>query len=222
MGRCSAPPGADLRRVGFGGRARQSTRARVRAARSCTRMRYIHWRPARGNASRNRARCREVVGEPGGSYRCTHHIGTSYSHYICCRTRGERRRRPFRTDLTGVLDWLDHPESIHGTWSGGYPRNWSPKMETTAAALGMSRTSRMVVLELVLTETDGAHIVRLSGPEIRIPERIWSEHPSKVSGRFASLNLFMGWGLWRTLIRATKCRGYIRERKRAKRDFAEK
>ena len=150
----------------------------------------------------------------------THHIGTEHSHYISCPARGERRRRPFRTDTTGVLEWLDHPESIHGTWSGGYPRNWSPKMETTAATLGMTRTSRTVALELVLTETDSGQSIRLSGPEIRIPDRVWRELPPRTPSWFAFLNPFKRYGLWKTLVRATMVRECSRQRIRAKQDFA--
>lgn len=90
-----------------------------------------------------------------------HHIGVRHSHYICCPSRGERRRRPFRTDTAGVLDWIDYPESIHGTWRGGYPCNWSPELETTAATLGMTVNDRTVVLDLVLTETAGENTIRL-------------------------------------------------------------
>jgi len=151
-----------------------------------------------------------------------HHIGVRHPHYISCPDRGERRRRPFRTDAAGALDWLDYPESILGTWRGGYPCNWSPKMETTTVTLGMTRNRRTVVLDLVLTETDSGNTVRLSGPEIRVPDRIWCEHPSKTSGWFASLSLPAIRGLWQKLVRANRYREHVRERQRAKRDFAVK
>ena len=150
------------------------------------------------------------------------HVGVRHSHYICCPTPGERRRRPFRADSTGVLDWLDYAEPVNGKGSGRYPRNWSPTMETTAAALGIGGESRNVALDLVLTQTDTGNTVRLCGPTFRIPDRIWNERPSepKIPGLPASLNPFVRSGLWRTLARAARYQECIRERRCAKRLFA--
>ena len=150
------------------------------------------------------------------------HVGVKHSHYICCPARGERRRRPFRTDSTGVLNWLDHAESVNGKGNGRYPCNWSPRMETTVAALGIDGENRNVALDLVLTQTDTANTVRLCGPTYRIPDRIWNERPSelKIPGLPVSFNPFVRGGLWRTLARAARSRACIRERKYAKRLFA--
>lgn len=152
------------------------------------------------------------------------HVGAKHSHYISCRARGEGRRRPFRTDRNGVLDWLDHAESVNGKGTGGYPYNFSPKMETTAAALRMTDESRDVSLDLVLTESETGNTVRLRGPSIHIPDRIWNEPPSEptVPGLFASFSLLGRDGLWRTLARAARHRECIRERRWAKRDFSAK
>jgi len=149
------------------------------------------------------------------------HVGAGQSHYICCPARGEGRRRPFRTDRSGVLEWLDHPEPFDEMGSR-YPHNWSPRMETTAATLGLTDERRSVALDLVLTETDAANAVRLRGPTILIPDRIWYARPSKTKNPelLASLNPFVRGGLWRTLARAARSRECIRERRRVKRDFA--
>ena len=149
-------------------------------------------------------------------------VGVKHSHYICCPARGERRRRPFRADRTGVLDWLDYAESIDGKGSGRYPCNWSPRMETTAAALGIDGESRNVALVLVLTQSDTANTVRLCGPRFQIPDRFWNERPTepKIPGLSASLIPFVRNDLWRTLTRAARYRACTRERKCAKRLFA--
>ena len=68
-------------------------------------------------------------------------------------------------------------EPVDGKGNGGYPHNWSPKMEATAATLGMNNESRNVSLELVLAEADSGNTVRLRGPSIRIPDRFWNELP---------------------------------------------
>ena len=151
-----------------------------------------------------------------------HHVGTGHSHYISCPARGEARRQPFRADGNGVLDWLDCVEPVERMGSGGYPRNLSPTMEATAGALGLTDESRTVALDLVLTETGGGRTVRLCGPGILIPDRIWYARPSKsrAPDLLASLNPFVRGGLWRTLARAARTRGCVRERRRAKRAFA--
>ena len=115
-------------------------------------------------------------------------------------------------------------EPVDGKGNGGYPYNWSPKMEATTATLGMNNESRNVSLELVLAEADSGNTVRLRGPSIRIPDRLWNECLSepKTPGLFASLNPFVRNGLWRMLARAARHQECIRERRCAKRDFAAK
>ena len=152
------------------------------------------------------------------------HIGERHTHYICCPTRGEGVRRAFRTDRTGVLDWLDYAEPFGGNGRGGFPCNWSPRMETTAAALRMSPESPHVALGLVLTEVESGHTIRLSGPDMTVPDRIWREPPPKLAirGWFASFNPFARGGLLWTLARAARYRECVRARRSAKREFVAK
>ena len=159
-----------------------------------------------------------------GSTAAAHHVGERHSHYICCPTRGEGVRRAFRTDRSGVLDWLDYAEPFEGNSSGGYPFNWSPRMETTAAALRMSPESPTVALELVLIEMESGYTVRLSGPDVTVPDRIWHEPlpKSTTRSRFASFNPFARGGLLRTLARAARYRECVLERRSAKREFVAK
>ena len=154
----------------------------------------------------------------------TRHIAASHSHYICCPTRGEGRRRAFQTDGTGALEWLDYPESDGERRSGRFPRNCSPRMEATAATLGMDRESPYVTLDLLLIKSKGEDTVRLFGPTIRIPDRIWDEPPAIPKPRrlLNSLNPFAPDGLWHVLERATKARKFTRQGRSAKRDFAAK
>ena len=159
-----------------------------------------------------------------GRTEAAHHVGERHSHYICCPARGEGVRRAFRTDRSGVLDWLDYAEPFEGNSSGGYPFNCSPRMETTAAALGMSPESPTVALELVLTEVDSEHTVRLSAPDVTVPDRIWHELPSKSTtlGQFASFNPFARGGLLWMLARAARYRKCALERRSAKQEFVAK
>ena len=155
----------------------------------------------------------------GGRY-----VGAKHSHYISSQGRGERRRRAFRTDRAGVLDWLDYAESADGKGTGGYPYNWSPKMETTAATLGMTKEGGNVSLDLVLTESGTGNTVRLCGPSVQVPDRYWTESSSEptIRGLFASDNTLIWGSLWRTLVRAARRHECIRERRCVKRDFAAK
>ena len=150
------------------------------------------------------------------------HIGHDHSHYVSFPARGEARRRPFRTNSDGVLDWLDYTEPFGGTGGCSYPCNWSPRMEAPAAALELTHESRNVALDLVLTEADGGNPVRLCGPTILVPDRIWYARPSNPANPdlLASLNPFAQGGLWQTLARATRSLECVRERRWAKRTFA--
>ena len=95
-------------------------------------------------------------------------------------------------------------------------------METTAAVLRLSDAHRDVVLDLVLTATDTGEAVRLPGPMLWVPDRIWHERAPKPKtlGFLAALNPFEQGGMWQTLARGTKFRACIEERRAAKRRFA--
>lgn len=123
----------------------------------------------------------------GGGY-----VSAEYAVYDSNPARGEGARRPFRADAGGVLEWLDFTELDDKGDHGGYPYNWSPEMETTAARLGLSGTKREVMMDLVLTQLGFGETVRLPGPTVRIPDRIWHAEPPKPNtlGLFDALNPF--------------------------------
>ena len=148
-----------------------------------------------------------------------HHVGAEHTHYDSNPASGEGVRRPFRTDPVGTLSWVDFSETGDG---GAYPRHWSPEMEVTAAELGLTADSREVPLDLVLSQTPSVGEVRLRGPTIRVPDRIWHERPPRPRklGLVSELNPFQPGGIWRTLTRGAKYRGCIEERRSAKRRFA--
>ena len=110
----------------------------------------------------------------GGTY-----VDVEHSGYDSNPSRDEGEHRPFRADGTGALEWLDFPEPRDGKDGGGYPYNWSPEMETTAARLGLSDDLREVSLDLVLTQLGTGKSLRLAGPAVWIPDRIWHGRPPK-------------------------------------------
>ena len=148
-------------------------------------------------------------------------LGAEHSHYISSQAPGEGRRRAFRSDGSGVLAWFQGPEPGSGD-NRGYPGNWSPRMETTADALGLTEEDREVSLALVLTEAESRIAVCLSGITIRVPDRIWYERrPSaRFTGRMAKLALLGRFRVWRALVRSARCRRHAAERSRAIREFS--
>ena len=150
------------------------------------------------------------------------YVGAQHTHYDANPARGEGERRAFRADASGALDWLDFTEPDDEGDRGIYPHNWSPEMETTAAVLRLFDAHRDVALDLVLTATDTGEALRLPGPTLWIPDRIWHERAPKPKtlGLLAALNPFEEGGIWQTLARGTKYRTCVEERRAAKRRFA--
>ena len=148
-------------------------------------------------------------------------LGAEHSHYISSQASGEGRRRAFRADGAGGLAWFQCPEPGSGD-TGGYPCNWSPRMETTADALGLTEDDREVSLALVLTEAESRSAVHLSGITIRVPDRIWCERRSRArfAGRLAKLVPLGRFNVWRALVRSARCRRRVAERSRAIREFS--
>ena len=148
-------------------------------------------------------------------------VGAEHSHYMSSRTPGEGRRRAFRSDGTGVLSWFQGLEPGSGD-NGGYPCNWSPRMETTADALGLTEDDREVSLALVLTEAERRRAMCLSGLTIRVPDRIWRERRSRAgfAGWLAKLGLLGRFRVWRALVRSARYRRHVAERSRAIREFS--
>lgn len=150
------------------------------------------------------------------------YIGAEHSHYDSNPARGEGERRLFRADAAGTINWIDFAEPGDEDDRGLYPHNWSPEMETTAAQLALSDAAREVALDLVLTRTDSGESIRLTGPVLWIPDRVWHERPPKPKtlGLLAALNPFEEGGVWQWVARGAKYGKCIEERRAAKRAFA--
>ena len=150
------------------------------------------------------------------------YVGPEHDSYDSNPAPGEGERLAFRADASGVLQWLDFTEPGDEDDRGGYPHNWSPEMETTAAELALSDSARELALDLVLTRIESAEAIRLPGPTAWVPDRIWNERPPKPKtlGLLQALNPFEKGGIWQWIRRGAKYAGCIEERKAAKETFA--
>ena len=153
----------------------------------------------------------------GGGY-----VGAEHAAYDSNPARGEGERRPFRADATGLLEWLDFAEPADEDHRGGYPRNWSPEMEITAVRLGLSDAAREVALDLVFSQLDSDNVIRLRGPTVWVPDRIWHGRAPKPKtlGLLAALNPFEEGGVWQWMRHGAKYGSCIEERRGAKRAFS--
>ena len=120
------------------------------------------------------------------------YVGAEHPAYDANPARGEGERRAFRADASGALDWLDFTEPDDEGDRGIYPHNWSPEMETTAAALRLSDVHGDLALDLVLTQVHSGESLRLPGPMLWLPDRIWHERAPKPKtlGLLAALSPF--------------------------------
>ena len=150
------------------------------------------------------------------------YVGPDKASYNSNPAPGKGERLAFRADESGVLDWLDSTEPGDEDDRGGYPHNWSPEMETTAADLGLSASTRGVTVDLVWTHLGTAEAVRLPGPTVWIPDRIWHERPPKPKtlGLLQALDPFEEGGIWQWFRHGAKYGRCIEERKAAKEVFA--
>ena len=148
--------------------------------------------------------------------------GVEHSHYFYSPVPGEGRRRPFRTDGKGVLEWSDHPIPGAGNRIETYPQNWSPKMESTASALGLTDGSREAGLTLVMSDVESGNTVRFSEIAIRIPDRIWQQRPGrlKMVRVLSKLERIGPPRLWRRLARGARCRACQEAQRSARLAFA--
>ena len=148
-------------------------------------------------------------------------VGVEHAGYSANPTPGHGERRAFRTDGGGRTTWLDFVEPTEDATDKSH--NWSPEMEVTATELGLTDPDRSVTLALVVAHAQTDAEIRLAGPALWVPERIWSQKPDKPKalGLFGMLNPAEKGSVWRWLRHAARYRHCIDERRYAKRWFRE-
>ena len=128
---------------------------------------------------------------------------------------GERR---FRTDGSGIADWMTFVEPDDEDEDSVRFHRFGPELGFTAPELGVEDPQDEFELALVLRNDDG-RTLDLPGPRVRIPERIWAMDPPtpRALGLLETMNPAQEGGLFDVLGRAWKYRECIEERRAVKR-----
>ena len=131
-------------------------------------------------------------------------------------TTGKKR---FSTDEAGTADWITFVEPEDRDEDSDSFYRFGPELDIKAQDLGVEGPQDEFDLALMLQNEANGQTLELSGPRVRIPERIWAMNPPtpKNLGLVQTLNPSQEGGLFSTLGRAWKYRKCIEERKTAKR-----
>ena len=148
-------------------------------------------------------------------------MGPDYTTYSANPAPGMGEERTFRTDGDGRTAWLDFVEPTEPEGKTDRSHNWSPSLEATATELGLDESDRRVRLGLTLANGETDDEIRLTGPALWIPDRVWNQVPPKprTLGLFGMLNPFDEGSVWAWLSNAARYGHCVDERRYAKRWF---
>ena len=149
--------------------------------------------------------------------------GHDYTEYSANPAPGMGEQRMFRTDARGSMAWLDFVEPTEPDRKTDRAYNWSPELEATATKLGLHDSDRRVLLGLTLTHGETSAEIRLTGPALWVPDRLWNEIPPepRTLGLFGMLNPFDEGSVWSWLSNAARYGHCVNERRYAKHWFSE-
>lgn len=147
--------------------------------------------------------------------------GPDYTKYSTNPAPGMGEQRMFRTDGQGWMAWLDFVEPTEPEGKTERAYNWSPELEATATELGLDESERRVLLGLTFTHGETGAEIRLTGPALRVPDRLWNEIPPepRMLGLFGMLNPFDEGSVWSWLSNAARYGHCVNERRYAKHWF---
>ncbi len=149
--------------------------------------------------------------------------GPGHTTYSANPEPGTGEERAFRADIDGRMEWLDFVEPTDPERETDRAYNWSPMLEATATDLGLNESDRRVALGLTLTHGETGDEIRMTGPALRVPDRVWHQVPPKPRrlGLLATLNPFDKGSVWAALGNAARYGHCVDERRYAKRWFRE-
>ncbi len=138
---------------------------------------------------------------------------------------GENARstvRNFVTTADGQTRWLTFVEPDERPADAGMDghRIIEP-MQLPVGDLELQDQNESIALSVIIRDLESDEEIRMTGPSMRIPKRMWAMKPpvSRVLNLPQSLNPFQEGGIPRVIGRAWKYRGCIKERKEAKKLF---
>ena len=148
-------------------------------------------------------------------------VGPDHTTYSATPEPGMGEQRAFRTDAQARMEWLDFVEPTEPEGETNRAYNWSPMLETTATELGLNESDRRALLGLTLTHGETGDEIRLTGPALRVPDRVWHRTPPKPRklGLFGMLNPFDKGSVWAALGNAARYGRCVDERRYAKHWF---
>ena len=148
-------------------------------------------------------------------------VGTDHTEYDANPEPGVGEVRPFRTDAAGKMRWLDFVEPDERETPLDRFHNHAPDMRVSATRLGLSESDRRAAVELTLTHGRTGEEIRLKGPDLQVPDRVWNLTPPepKVMGLLETLNPFHRGSVWAWLANSARYGHCIDERRHAKRWF---
>ena len=149
-------------------------------------------------------------------------VGTDYTEYGANTEPGVGEVRAFRADAAGRMAWLDFVEPTERGTLFDRLHNHAPDMRVSGTELGLSDSERRVSLGLTLTHGRSGEEIRLAGPAVRVPDRIWRATPPepRAMGFLATINPFDEASVWAWLGNSVRYRHCVEERREAKRWFA--
>ncbi len=125
----------------------------------------------------------------------------------------------FRTGEAGTADWITFLEPDEEADGAEKFYHEGPDLGFDAADLGVDGPDDEIGLALDIRNRKNGEIIRLPGPLVRVPERVWTMSPPDLRplGLLEMLDPTVEGGLPRFLHRAWKYRKCIEERRDAKR-----
>ena len=148
--------------------------------------------------------------------------GAEITTYHASEPGGPPIQQAFETTAAGQDRWLTfvEPDEAMRETDRGY--RFAPSLEIKVSALDMDDHDAAILLTVIVRDLEGSEEIRMTGPSMRIPDRVWSMKPPAygVLNLTQALNPFQEGGVFRTIGRAWKYRKCIDERRAAKNEFS--
>ena len=147
--------------------------------------------------------------------------GAEITTYHASEPGGPPIQQAFETTAAGQARWLTFAEPDEAMRETDHGYRFAPSLEIKVSALDMDDHDAAILLTVIVRDLEGSEEIRMTGPSLRIPERVWSMKPPAhgVLNLTQALNPFQEGGVFRTIGRAWKYRKCIDERRAAKNEF---